>query len=78
MNHLFMLCSSVVNRSDDVKTQGNGEGGLNKPLSLDVRHVEDEYGRCQNGGYPDESRICGLIHDDSCTYKSCTKPLAAN
>src|SRR5262249_51332334 len=42
--------------------------------TLDVRDVENEYCHRQNGGYPDESRIRGLIHDDSCTYKSCAKP----
>ena len=45
--------------------------------SLDVRDVEDEYSRCQDGGYPDESRIGGFIHGGSCTYKSCARTLTA-
>jgi hypothetical protein len=42
-----------------------------------MRDVKDEDSRRQHGGYPDESRICGFIHGDSSTYKSCAKPLTA-
>ncbi|MGA8800696.1 MAG: hypothetical protein WB614_12925, partial [Pseudolabrys sp.] len=43
--------------------------------SLDVRDVEDEDCRRQHGGHPDESGIGGLVHGESCTNKSCAKPL---
>lgn len=43
--------------------------------SLDVRDVEDEDCCGQHASQPDESRIGGSIHDESCTNKSCAKPL---
>jgi hypothetical protein len=32
-----------------------------------MRDVQDEDGRRQNGRDPDQPRICGVIHEDSCT-----------
>lgn len=46
--------------------------------SLDMRDVNDAYSHRQHSGHPDKSRIRGFIHDDSCTYKSCAKPLTGN
>ena len=46
--------------------------------SLDVRDVEDEHSRGQHRGDPNESRIGGFVHDGSCTYKSCAKPLTGS
>ena len=43
--------------------------------SLDMRDVQDEDGRGQNGGDPYEAGICGAIHEDSCTNKLCARTL---
>jgi len=72
-----MICSSVVNRSADVKPQGNGVMRDERTPSLDVGDVKDTHSHRQHGGQPYESRIGGLIHDDSCTYKSCARTLTA-
>lgn len=75
---MFMFCSSLVKRNGDVKPQGNGVMRDGATPSLDTRDVNDAYSHRQHSGHPDESRIRGFIHDDSCTYKSCAKPLTGN
>jgi len=65
--------SSIERRTSSRKGMG-WEGGA----SLDVRDVKHEHGCRQNGDNPDESRISGLIHDNSCTYKSCARTLTAS
>src|SRR6476660_5970911 len=74
---MFMICSNVAKRARDVKPQGNGVMRDRATPSLDVRDVEDEHSGCQNRGCPDESRIRGFVHDDSCTYKSCARTITA-
>jgi hypothetical protein len=43
-----------------------------------MRDIHDEDRHREDGGHPDESRIHGLIHDDSCTNQSYAKPLTAS
>src|SRR5260221_13598904 len=73
---MFMICSNVVNRSVDVKPQGNGVMRDERTPSLDVGDVKDTHSHRQHGGQPYESRIGGLIHDDSWPYKSWARTLA--
>src|SRR5262245_60144055 len=40
-----------------------------------MRDVQDEDRRGQNGHDPNEARICGATHEDSCTNKLCAKTL---
>ena len=75
---MFMICSSLTKQVRDVKPQGNGVTRDEEAPSLDLRDVEDENRHRQHSGDPDESGICGFIHGDSCTYKSCAKPLTGN
>jgi len=58
---MFMVCSSLIKRNEDVKPQGNGVMRGGATPSLDMRDVNDAYSHRQHSGHPDESRIPGLL-----------------
>jgi len=64
-----MFCSNVTKYERHVKPQGAGVIREEETPSLDVRDVNNSHGHCEDGGYPDESRIRGFFHGDSYTSK---------